>query len=542
MTPDSRRSPRVNAPNVMVRVSTPERFRAVYLKDLSEGGLFIKTERPIAIGQKILVDLLPPGFTVPLRLPSTVVRHTPAGPGLTAGMAVTFDVMPSQTEQTLAALITSYQVDGPLGSQPAEQTPQLEALLEQYSNLKTAFDQRERELVTERELRAETARRSLALAAELEALKTTSGRAPTSSQADELKALLATAQGELSDARLRLDESQGNLAALVEELQVLEADDAASRKLAGVLAHEKLTLAKDLERISGELTKERAAAHARQKELDDRRAEVDSSSKDLLQAMQAELETRQLAVARHSSRADALQAQLNADGARHAGLEGEVSELRAQNATLTQKLAMAEKSARDAAARIDRLKTKERELRTLLTVVSGRSEEEVVVVEQSSEDEAAPAPAPLPLGDLFVDAPAPSPVPAPLGDLFVGVPAPSPVPAPLAAPAPASIDEWDLPAEPLSEDIDMEVEQPVAAAGVSREDFERRLHADEELTRTELFEEHQATDEIELAVKGLLESGPRFSELLVLARGVATQPQLLEVLFRLHAAGTVRFR
>ena len=195
--PDTRTAPRVAAPNVMVRVSTAQRFRAVYLKDLSEGGLFIKTDRPIPLGQKILVDLFPPGFTLPLRLPATVVRHATAP---TAGMGVKFESMLPETSQALSTLVASYHTSVSAAAapvNPVDASRDLEALTEQYSNLKTNFDVLQQDLLTERERREEASKRALQMVSELESAKTSPDTSSISStQIEELKAALAAAQSQ----------------------------------------------------------------------------------------------------------------------------------------------------------------------------------------------------------------------------------------------------------------------------------------------------------------------------------------------------------
>src|SRR5688572_17332259 len=90
MAAEDRKLPRVGATHVLVRVSTRDRFRSSYLKDVSEGGIFVRTEKPLVVGAEVVVDLLPPGWASPLRLKGQVVR-TQTDPGA-AGMGVKFEV------------------------------------------------------------------------------------------------------------------------------------------------------------------------------------------------------------------------------------------------------------------------------------------------------------------------------------------------------------------------------------------------------------------------------------------------------------------
>ena len=520
MTPENtRKTQRVSPPNVMVRVSTAERFRAFYLKDLSEGGLFIKTERALAIGQKVLVDLLPPGFTVPIRLPAAVVRHAGVGPNQTAGMGVKFDSLPPETALALAALISSYMMDGAT-EEGLEPPPQSEVKL-QYSNLKMAYELREKELATERDQRREAGRQIAALTAELEVLKAGSQSAGAGSKTEELKAQLAAVQNELVSTNIRLEEALGNLAASAEEIDVLETDDAASRKLASTLAHEKLTLGKELDRLAGELKTERANAQSRVKELEGKRAEFDASEKEIIKSMHAELEARQLTAAAQTSRADGLQQQLTAQSVRLEAVEAHLKTLQSENAALAQKATSAEKAAKEGAVRLDRMKAKERELRQLLAAVSDGSEDEVVMIDSSGEE------------DIAIEETQSERVPSSLGDIFADAPAPRA--------ADWKVPSGKVPDDSVTEHIELEfISEPVS---LSRSDFDKRVQADEEFLPTGLFDAHQSKDDLEMKVKKLIESGPRFSQLTALVvQGVATGPQVLDALFKLHTAGAVKFR
>ena len=44
--------------------------------DLSDGGLFVRTDKPLPVGREVVVDLLPPGWSSPLRLTGTVTNAT----------------------------------------------------------------------------------------------------------------------------------------------------------------------------------------------------------------------------------------------------------------------------------------------------------------------------------------------------------------------------------------------------------------------------------------------------------------------------------
>ncbi len=90
---DKRRAPRVGAPKVVVRIPSADRFRSHYLKDLSEGGLFIRADRTFPVGSDLTIELWPPGGSPALTLSARITRVTEpaaAQPGHPAGMGVSF--------------------------------------------------------------------------------------------------------------------------------------------------------------------------------------------------------------------------------------------------------------------------------------------------------------------------------------------------------------------------------------------------------------------------------------------------------------------
>jgi uncharacterized protein (TIGR02266 family) len=84
---------------VEVKVATPEAFRSSYLRDVSAGGLFVRSRTPLPIGSRVAVVLDVDGRE--LRLSGTVVRHEPAGFG------VRFDALDDEKRLQLEALAAS---------------------------------------------------------------------------------------------------------------------------------------------------------------------------------------------------------------------------------------------------------------------------------------------------------------------------------------------------------------------------------------------------------------------------------------------------
>jgi uncharacterized protein (TIGR02266 family) len=127
---ERRRSPRVGVPRVVLKIQSAERLRSNYLKDLSEGGLFLKADRVLPIGSELTVELWPPGWTDPLALESKVVRVVEAGGGATPGMGVSFQNIVPETQEQLQKLLAEHgsaipDASVPEGDDPLEHVAEL---------------------------------------------------------------------------------------------------------------------------------------------------------------------------------------------------------------------------------------------------------------------------------------------------------------------------------------------------------------------------------------------------------------------------------
>jgi type IV pilus assembly protein PilZ len=63
-------------------------FFADYTKNISKGGTFIKTRKPLPLGTRFLFRLTVPGRPLPFELNGEVVHASPSGPD--AGMGIRF--------------------------------------------------------------------------------------------------------------------------------------------------------------------------------------------------------------------------------------------------------------------------------------------------------------------------------------------------------------------------------------------------------------------------------------------------------------------
>ena len=92
MEDDRRRAPRAPI-ELKVASKRLNTFFADYTKNISRGGTFISTEKPLSVGTQFVFALIVPGLPEPLRLRGKVIWVTPAAEGTKAnpaGMGIEF--------------------------------------------------------------------------------------------------------------------------------------------------------------------------------------------------------------------------------------------------------------------------------------------------------------------------------------------------------------------------------------------------------------------------------------------------------------------
>jgi type IV pilus assembly protein PilZ len=89
----------VDVPVEFAAKGSPEKF-AGRAKDLSVGGMFVETDRPLAFGAELVVYAQLPGRKAPLTLPA-VVRWTRAG----QGMGVQFGLLGARDTHAITELM-----------------------------------------------------------------------------------------------------------------------------------------------------------------------------------------------------------------------------------------------------------------------------------------------------------------------------------------------------------------------------------------------------------------------------------------------------
>ncbi len=89
-------------------------FFADYTKNISKGGSFIATERPLDIGTQFVFALSLPGFSEPLRIRGRVMWVTSAAvatPESPAGMGIEFQFSGPEEQQELERIVEGIVVE-----------------------------------------------------------------------------------------------------------------------------------------------------------------------------------------------------------------------------------------------------------------------------------------------------------------------------------------------------------------------------------------------------------------------------------------------
>lgn len=102
-----RRFPRVKTQNVAAHVVAGRRSPACVIENLSEGGMFIRTDEVLEVGTAVQVTLVRPGMKKALVLTGRVVAHHAQGGGSRSlpGMGICFDELPVEAHLRLDGML-----------------------------------------------------------------------------------------------------------------------------------------------------------------------------------------------------------------------------------------------------------------------------------------------------------------------------------------------------------------------------------------------------------------------------------------------------
>ena len=103
---ERRRHSRVRAKGVAAHVRGLDRSFICVVEDLSEGGLFLRTDQLLPRGTFVVIDLVRPGQRKVLRLEGTVAGAKLPGPDNKPGMGIEFGEIPDGERARLLALLS----------------------------------------------------------------------------------------------------------------------------------------------------------------------------------------------------------------------------------------------------------------------------------------------------------------------------------------------------------------------------------------------------------------------------------------------------
>ena len=111
MSPPDRRGTNRSAIELNVEYKRLNTFFADYTKNISRGGTFIKTRRPLPIGTEFLFKLFVPGREQPLTIHGEVQRIIDEAPGEEQGMAIKFVYREGDAQDVIARAVEGMMSD-----------------------------------------------------------------------------------------------------------------------------------------------------------------------------------------------------------------------------------------------------------------------------------------------------------------------------------------------------------------------------------------------------------------------------------------------
>ncbi len=153
---DTRKHPRIPASRIVLRVSSPERLRQLYLRDLSLGGLFVKTDKRFPLGTQLTVELWPPEWKEPLVFEASVIRWQEEAGENPQGMGMKFGKLAPDVQERLAKLIEEH--GKPLPEHDEFVEKRVRDLIVELDTARHHIVELEKQLAQERSERAELER------------------------------------------------------------------------------------------------------------------------------------------------------------------------------------------------------------------------------------------------------------------------------------------------------------------------------------------------------------------------------------------------
>lgn len=321
--PDTkRRHDRIEAPTIRLQIASGERSRRRFLRDLSHGGVYIRTRDVQPVGSEVKLELTPPEWDEPIRLLGEVVRVAEADEddeSIPVGMGIQFKNVGPKNRELLAELLSEYE----------SASPQLD-----------------------------------------------DGELP-----DDIELL----KREVRALRTRLREARAMLTSLHDEVETLEDDDDSNRAIIERLAVDKQRLETSLEEREETLQQQLQDKHARELRTildgyEKRRKRAEDKYVDRISDLEEQNTRLTRELAKMTDRTTHTEEELRERRDEHEKLleeatkkakeesEDALAEERARSQELADRLQLTEE-------RLSKIRKKERELRRLVSVMSGETQD-----------------------------------------------------------------------------------------------------------------------------------------------------------------------
>lgn len=285
MSIERREHTRQKVSRVEVRVASQESLRASYLRDLSVGGLFVRSRQPLPIGAAVVIELAVLG-AAPVRLKGEVARHESTDEGVFRGFGVRFSTVDPETKSALERIIAEHAEPPPPTGDLAMELAEARGTIQAYEETMSLLRESETNLAQQLE------------EAEAE-------RGVLTSVTDELQQKIAALELERTELRGtvealmdRLQQTETESKALQDAANRLSTELKAARAVAAKASNEKATLAELAAQL--EVQSSRAADHQAglERELSELRTRLASSGdgalREELQEITAQLDDERL--------------------------------------------------------------------------------------------------------------------------------------------------------------------------------------------------------------------------------------------------------
>ncbi len=97
---------------IRVSYSSVDEIFSEFARNINEGGMFIETENPHAVGAEVSIQFSLPGCDRPIAASGRVAWASPGGPDEPAGMGLRFEQLDPATRRRINELVRKLRRDG----------------------------------------------------------------------------------------------------------------------------------------------------------------------------------------------------------------------------------------------------------------------------------------------------------------------------------------------------------------------------------------------------------------------------------------------